>query len=105
MTSIASAATQNLSGYPPFPPSYKAVALGKGVNSNLEAVALGTDGRVYRVAWQCDPTGIWKIMYDNDLSSAKGQYSQIVLATGSDKALQLLGLCSDASDGQHPNEI
>ncbi len=44
-------------------------------------------------------------MYDNDLSSAKGQYSQIVMATGSDKALQLLGLCSNSSDGQHPNEI
>jgi hypothetical protein len=87
------------------PPVFTAITLANGHDSNLQVVGLGDDGRAYLVAWQCAPTGVWRIQNTNTLSIAKGSYSQLVLTVGADNNLQLMGLASDAAGGRVPQEL
>lgn len=75
----------------PFP-SFFAMALANGHNSDLQAVGLGDDGRVYLAASQCAQTGVWRIPSFNELDFATRTYTNIVMSTGADGNLHLIGL-------------
>jgi len=68
------------------------MALANGHNSDLQAVGLGDDGRVYLAGSQCSRTGVWRIPSFNELEFATRAYSNIVMSTGSDGNLHLIGL-------------
>lgn len=73
---------------------YLAFALARGYADDLQLVALGTDGRLYLVAFQDNRNGDWLISgtVDNPIGGIDHLYTTLAAARGRDGALRVLAL-------------
>jgi hypothetical protein len=80
----------------PFPP-FAALALHRGYNQNLQLIGIGTDGLLYRPAWQphASSGNTWTIETANALAFQQGTFTAIAMGYGNGDNLWVIGLGED----------
>jgi hypothetical protein len=73
--------------------NFSAVATGTGDQGGLQILALGTDGKVYRVGYQ--EAGLWYSSTGGPLGDQARTYGSFAVARAADGTLQALGLGTD----------